>query len=142
MWPQTCLEEGESGGEGAGEGNDGLNIRRFCFGSCQRPMNYKRLWDTACVCRKQIPREIMSSGGAASGLTMAAVAETFIFGRSVYCFQQGDRISNLRTAAKKVMSCFVETFYERDQIIMWNPPFNVLDEWPQNKKNMPPCYEH
>ena len=53
------------------------------------------------------------------------VAETITFGRSVYCFQQGDRISNLHTAAKIVMSCFVESSCERDQIIMWNPPFNV-----------------
>ena len=92
MWPQTCFEEGESGGEGAGDWNDGSNIRRFCFGSCQRPMNYKRLRVTACACRKQIPREMMSSGCGASGLTMAAVAETFIFGRSVYYLEQGDRI--------------------------------------------------
>ena len=47
------------------------------------------------------------------------------FGRSAYCFPQGDRISNLRTAAEQVMSCFVESSCERDQIIMWNPPFNV-----------------
>ena len=47
------------------------------------------------------------------------------FGRSSYCFQPGDRMSNLRTAATKVMSRFVEASCERDQIIMWNPPFNV-----------------
>jgi len=31
-----------------------------------------------------------------------------------YCFQPGDRISNLRTTATKVMSCFVEASCERD----------------------------
>ena len=52
-------------------------------------------------------------------------AETITVGRSAYCFQQGDRTSNLHTAAKIVMSCFVESHCERDQNIMWNPPFNV-----------------
>ena len=39
--------------------------------------------------------------------------------------------------AKKVDVALLQT-----QIIMWNPPLNVLDEWPQVEKNMPPCYEH